>query len=579
MSNPSTWTYFCYEIDTKNNNDLWRKAIDKEMTNVGVAFQVLDEGGKSPAGWSKASGHIVFDIKMDFTRKAWWVLDRHQQSDPKGSTYAGVVSRESVWIAFTYAALNELDVCAANIRNTYLQAPSSCKDYMIWGPEFGLENVGWVVLIHWALYGGKSAGRDFWNHLRGCMWHIRFKSCPADPDVWMRLVKHSDGCEYYEYVLLYTDDTMVISENEESVLRNELGKYFELKEELIGPPKLYLGGHVSKVKLDNGVKCWCFSSSQYVQTAVKNVETHVAKVNDVRWQLPAKADTPLKASYHPELDENPELDATNAAYYQSLIGVLRWIVELGHVDVCLEVSMMLSHIALPREGHLKALLQIFAYLKKHHNTKMVYDPSQPEIDKAAFERKDWTLSEFGHLQGIEELPPKMPEPRGVGLIVVAKVDADHAANTITRRSRTGFLVYLNSGLVYWSSKKQTSVESSSFSSEFITMKQCCEYIHGLRYKLRMMGIPVEGPAYVHGDNQSVLCITSRPDSTLKKMSQSIAFHFIHEGVTRDKWRTTYVNTHDNEADLLTKVLPHGEKWVKFMGNLLHHIFGTYETKE
>ena len=358
-----------------------------------------------------------------------------------------------------------------------------------------------------------------------------------------------------------------------------LGKYFELKEESIGPPKLYLGGHVSKVELDNGVKCWSFSSSQYVQTAVKNVETHVAKVNDAQWQLPTKADTPLKASYHPELDMSPELDTANAAYYQSLSSVLRWIVELGHVDVCLEVLMMSCHIALPREGHLKALLQIFAYLKKHHNTEMVYDPSQPEIDNAAFDRKDWTSSKFGHLQGIEELPPKMPEPRGIGLTMVAKVDADHAADTIARRSHMGFLVYLNSALVYWSSKKQTSVELSSFGSEFIAMKQCCEYICGLRYKLRMMGIPVEGPAYIHGDNQSVLCNTSRPDSTLKKKSQSIAFHFVHEGVARDEWRTAYVNTHHNEVNLLTKVLPHGEKWVKFMRNLLHHIFGTYETKE
>ena len=104
-----------YEIDTKNNNDLWQKEIDKEMTNVGVAFQVLEEGEKAPPGWSKASGHIVFDVKMDFMRKAQWVLDGHRQSDPKGSTYAGVVSRESVRIAFTYATLNELDVCATNI--------------------------------------------------------------------------------------------------------------------------------------------------------------------------------------------------------------------------------------------------------------------------------------------------------------------------------------------------------------------------------------------------------------------------------------------------------------------------------
>ena len=105
------------------------------------------------------------------------------------------------------------------------------------------------------------------------------------------------------------------------------------------------------------------------------------------------------------------------------------------------------------------------------------------------------------------------------------------------------------------------------------MKQCCEYIRGLRYKLRMMGIPVEGPTCIYGDNQSVLANTTIPDSTLKKKSQSIAYHFVHEGVARDEWRTSYVNTHDNGADLLTKQLPHGEKRKGFVSNLLHHIFG------
>ena len=87
----------------------------------------------------------------DFTRKARWVLDRHKCPDPEGSTYAGVVSRESVRIALTYAALNSLNVCAGDIRNAYLQAPSSCKDYVICGPEFGIENVGKAALIHRAL--------------------------------------------------------------------------------------------------------------------------------------------------------------------------------------------------------------------------------------------------------------------------------------------------------------------------------------------------------------------------------------------------------------------------------------------
>jgi hypothetical protein len=557
------------KLDERNGDIYWREALKKEMHNVGIAFQVQEEGKGAPVGWSKVTGHIIFDVKMDFTRKARWVLDGHKTPNPIGSTYAGVVSRESVRISLTYAALNDLDVMAADIRNAYLQAPSSQKDYIVCGPEFGLEHKGKTALVTRALYGGKSAGKDFRNHLRSCMRHLDFKSCLADPDVWMRPAQKPDGSEYYEYVLLYTDDVLVVSTNGESILREGIGRYFDLKEESIGPPKIYLGGHMRKVELENGVKAWAFSSSQYVQEAVRNIERYL----DLKGgKLPSRAETPMQTSYRPELDVTPELNSIDSAYYQSVIGILRWIVELGRIDICLEVSMLSSHLALPREGHLAQTFHVFSYLKKYHNTEMVFDPSDPVIDESVFGQEDWTSSEFGHVAGEEELPANMPQPRGLGFVLRAKVDADHAADTVTRRSRTGFLVFLNSAPVYWLSKKQASVESSSFGSEFCAMKHCCEYVRGLRYKLRMMGIPCEDPVFIQGDNQSVLYNTTIPDSTLKKKSQSIAYHFVREGSARDEWRTSYISTHDNEADLLTKPLPAGEKRRGFVRNLLHHIF-------
>ena len=101
---------------------------------------------------------------------------------------------------------------------------------------------------------------------------------------------------------------------------------------------------------------------------------------------------------------------------------------------------------------------------------MVLDPSDPVIDKSKYQRRDWTSSEFGHLPAQRQVPPNMPEPRGLGFTVKAKVDADHAVDTVTRRSMTGFLVYINSALIYWFSKKQTGVEKCSFGSEFTAMK-------------------------------------------------------------------------------------------------------------
>lgn len=245
------------------------------------------------------------------------------------------------------------------------------------------------------------------------------------------------------------------------------------------------------------------------------------------------------------------------------------MVELGRIDLSCEVSMMSSHLALPREGHFAQLLHIFAYLKKNHNSEIVFDPSEPDLDMSKFERKDWEATEFGEVE--ESLPCGMPQPRGFGFTMRAFIDADHAGDVVTRRSRSGFIVYLNSAPIYWLSKKQTSVETSSFGSEFMAMKHCTEYIKGLRYKLRMMGIPCEGPTYVFGDNQSVLCNTTDPDSTLKKKSNSIAYHFVREGCARDEWRTSYINTKENVADLMTKPLPAGDTRMSLIRNLMYHL--------
>ncbi len=103
------------------------------------------------------------------------------------------------------------------------------------------------------------------------------------------------------------------------------------------------------------------------------------------------------------------------------------------------------------------------------------------------------------------------------------------------------------------------------------MKQATEYARGLRYKLQMMGMTVDEPTFVFGDNQSVLANTTAPVSTLKKKSNAIAYHFIQEreGCAHDEWHTAYVNTSNNVAYLLTKPLA-GPKRSKFVQMLLHH---------
>ena len=115
--------------------------------------------------------------------------------------------------------MHGVPVMAGDVQNAYLQAPTSEKHFVIYRPDFVIENIGKKAIITRALYGGKVAGRDFWHHLRICMKFLGFEYSQADPDVWMRESVRKDGSiKYYEYILLYTDDCLVISNRGKNVL-------------------------------------------------------------------------------------------------------------------------------------------------------------------------------------------------------------------------------------------------------------------------------------------------------------------------------------------------------------------------
>ena len=113
----------------------------------------------------------------------------------------------------------------------------------------------------------------------------------------------------------------------------------------------------------------------------------------------------------------------------------------------------------------------------------------------------------------------------------------------------------------------------------MAMKHATEYVRGLRYKLRAMGVPVVECAYIYGDNKSILVNSGTPHSQLKKKSNSVAYHHVREGSALDEWRTTYINTHDNIADLMTKNLPSVVKRTKFCKMLLHFLTPSIEVGE
>jgi hypothetical protein len=559
-------------IDRKNGNTLWADAIAKEMKNVRVAFKILPDGEKAPIGYQKIPCHMVFDIKMeDFRRKARLVAGGHKTDAPATITYASVVSRETVRVALTLAALNDLEVKAGDVLNAYITAPITEKVWTILGPEFGADE-GKVAIIVRALYGLKSAGAAFRAHLASCMRELGYVSCKADPDLWLRPeTRPDDETRYYSYILCYVDDILCIHHDAMTIL-DKINGYLPLKPDSVGDPDIYLGAKLRQTRLENGVWAWALSPSKYVHQAVRNCETHLKENFDGRYTLPKKAENPFCMSYEPELDTSTPLDPNAASYFQTIIGVMRWMVEIGRIDIATEVSLLSSHLAYPREGHLDAALHIMAYLRAKHNSRLVFDPTYPEIDMTVFQQCDWKEF-YGDVS--EAIPTDAPEPLGKDVDVRMMVDSDHAGDKLTRRSRTGYLIYVNNALVDWLSKRQPTIESSVFGTEFVAMKHGMEKLRGLRYKLRMMGVPVTGPSYIYGDNMSVINNTQRPESTLKKKNNSICYHAIRESVAMGESLTGHIRTEDNLADLMTKVT-FGAKRRRLVQGILLDIFDEFK---
>ena len=186
-----------------------------------------------------------------------------------------------------------------------------------------------------------------------------------------------------------------------------------------------------------------------------------------------------------------------------------------------ETSILSQYQAIPRMGHKKQLLRIFGYMRKKDRLSLFMNPALPKADYSQFISSQEEFKKF-YRDAEEPMPHRMPKPRGLPVWITAFVDASHAANKVTRRSHTGFILFVNSAPIIWYSKRQNTVEASTFSSEFIALKTCVEAISALRFKLRMFGVPLGGSditktddaAYVYCDNETVVKNSTLVESTL-----------------------------------------------------------------
>lgn len=426
------------------------------MKNAKVAFKLLPPEERPPPGFTEITCHLVFDVKLDTMRKARYVAGGHLTDVPTNMTYSSVVSRDTVRIGFSVAALNDLEILAGDVQNAFLSSPTEEKIFFCAGNEWG-ANAGRVVVVVRALYGLKSSALQFRNHLASTLGNkLGFKSCLADPDLWYKACIDSNGNEYYAYILVYVDDLLIIDKEPQRFM-TQIQADFTVKRESIGPPDMYLGADIKKVE-EGDTSFWTMSSRSYLDKAIKNLKTKLKesglefnkKLSDPTYSPKQPFTTTL---YRPELDVSDECTDEQITLFQNLIGILQWAVELGRIYIGYEVLALSRYLVMPRTGHLLQAIHMFKYLDIHKDNELAFRPYQPVIlidqDEVT---KQVTYMKKAYPDAIEDLPPNAPRPRGKQLSMYVFVDSDHAGDKITRRSQTGNILYLNSAPIIWYSK-------------------------------------------------------------------------------------------------------------------------------
>ena len=530
------------KIDQETNSTGWTDAINKEidtLVNKYACFEILKKGVPPPPGYQFIKLLWTFDIKHDGRKRARLVGGGHmtEKLDFEEVT-SSMVRFENILLAFIamMTMITKLKCLMGDVNSAYIQAYTKEMVYAVAGPEFG-SIAGCVLLCDKALYGLQSSGNEWHSKFADDISDMGFVPTRADPDLW---IKENTKENCYEYLAVFVDDIIVFAVNPMEIFDTLKKKYkYEFKD--ISEPEFYNGADIYQ---DENTAQTCISARTYL----KNI---IPKIEETTSTTLKNYGAPMITDYHPELDDSPLLDAKGVKIYQMLIGCAQWAVTLGRYDIQYATNTLARYASCPRINHYKNLLKLFGYLKHHKKYRIEVDVHKPCYDGLKFLEHDWKAKYPGCE---DEIPDDMPPPKTEEVWITCYVDASHASDIVTRRSVTGILLCVNCTPVKWYSKRQNTVESSTYGSEFVAARIACELILEFRYKLRMLGFRLTEPAVLLVDNESVVKNTTLPSSSLKKKHNAIAYHKVRECVAAGIIKVAFLRSQENRADILTKPL-------------------------
>ena len=531
------------ELDRKLGNSLWAEAEAKEFDQINdySTFKDLGKGGKPPPGYKKINVHLVYDVKHDGRRKARLVAGGHLTGPPLESVYSGVVSLRGLRLVLFIAELNGLEIWSTDVGNAYLEAETREKVYIIGGPEFK-EREGHTLIIVKALYGLKLSGKMWGERCSDILQDMGYIPSKTEDDIWMR-----DLGDHYEYIARYVDDLALVSRNPQKII-DKLEETYKLKLKGTGPIGYHLG--CDFFRDTQGVLCMC--PKRYIEKMITNYEMMFGCKPNQKYL------SPLERNDHPELDTSEELEVEGIKKYQGLIGAIQWSVSIGRMDVATAVMTMSKFRAAPRKGHLERVRRIVGYLAKMKYATIRFRVGKP--DMLAYKKVEfgWERSVYGDVS--ELVPNDAPEQKGPEVTMITFVDANLMHDVVSGKSVTGVVHMLNRTPIDFYSKKQSTVETATYGSEFVAARTATEQIMDLRLTLRYLGVRIETQAYMFGDNDSVVKSSTIPHAKLHKRHVLLSFHRVREAIASKMLSFHYIPGNLNPADILSKAWGYQQIW-------------------
>ena len=464
------------------------------------------------------------------------MADGHLTPEPIENIYSGVVSLRNLRLVIFLGKLNPLELWGADIGNAYLEAFTDEKLYIVAGPEFQ-ELEGYILIFLKALYGLKSSGKRWAEVIHGILRDMNFLPSKADPYIWLR---KAPNLRCYEYIAVYVDTLWIGPESPSAILKIFKSKY-HLKVKGDGKLTYHLGGD-------------CFEDPD--GTFVSQPKKYIDKLADTYKRHfnedPPKGDkTPLDKNDHPELDTSEISEGDMAAKYLTMVGQLQWLVTFWRLDIHAQVATMSRFRTAPRQGHMDRLERIYSYAIRTKDYAIRFRTDQPDYSFLSDQDFDWTYSVYDNVQEI--LPDDMPESLGEAVTTTTTMDANvnHCLESLT-----GCLHFVNKTPVDWYSKKQVTVETATYGSEFVAAETATEQIMDIRQTLRYLGAPIGAKSFLFGDNRSVVTSATLPHSTLTKRHNILAFHRVREAIAAKLMAFCWIQSAYNLSDRLSKHWDH-----------------------